>query len=94
MLAQINMRQFNDWREYADLEPFDEQRADLRAASIVQAIWNSRGKRPRGTLKLKDCVLPFESDDAVAQSPERARAQVLQVMTMLMEQHNPKKGKK
>lgn len=82
MLRGMTARQFMEWRAYADLEPFDEERADLRTASIVQAVLNgsvlvaSHGKKP-GRVKLKDCVLRFgtEAQDA-AQPAEKRREQI------------------
>ena len=92
MLASITARQFQEWRAYADLEPFDEERADYRAASIVQAVRNAfRGKRP--PVKLSDCVLPFEPKEVEAPDPAKAREQILQTMKALMAIHNvPKPG--
>jgi len=40
MLRKMGASQFNDWKVYSELEPFDEERADLRAGSIVAAIAN------------------------------------------------------
>ncbi len=101
MLAGISIRQFQEWRAYADLEPFDEVRADLRTAHIVQTLLNLELVRNRKAAKVKlaDCVLRF-GDAAVeeqTQSPEAARRQVHRTMQMLMAIYNeppPKSEKK
>ena len=40
MLRGMTVRQFCEWRAYADAEPFDETRGDLRAAQIVATLIN------------------------------------------------------
>lgn len=96
MLRQISVRQFQEWRAYADLEPFDEKRADLRAASVVQAIRNQVRGKGRPAVKLNDCVLPFD-DDPGARPPsvEAARKQVRQTMDVLVAMFNrPKRARR
>lgn len=41
MLSQMTARQFGEWMEYYGVDPFGEQRADLRSA-IVAATMNNR----------------------------------------------------
>ena len=85
MLRQISIRQFNEWRAYADLEPFDDGRADLRAASIVCALLNVHRAKGKPAVKLKDCVLRFgdEANQNQATTPEQARAQTRLTLEML-----------
>ncbi len=64
MLAELRPGQFEEWRAYADVEPFDEDRADYRAASIVQAIHNHRRRRGQPLVKLVDCLLRFDGREA------------------------------
>jgi len=91
MLAGISMRQFQEWRAYADLEPFDETRADLRSADIVATLLNlfarGKGKPP---FRLMDCVLRFGDESKVQKprTPEQARLQVKRTMDILMAIHN------
>jgi hypothetical protein len=96
MLRGMTTRQFQEWRAYADLEPFDEVRADLRAASIVQTLINvlTRKKGQPG-IKLEDCVLRFRT--APRPTPASAQAEVRRTMEILMLLHNQpakKRGKK
>ena len=100
MLSEISMRQFAEWQAYAQLEPFDEERNDLRAASIVQTLLNLHRKKGRPAYKLKDCALRFvEARPKVLteQAAEEARQEVLKTMDVLMRTYNapePKKVKK
>lgn len=76
--------QFQEWRAYADLEPFDEARADLRAGSIVQAFLNVHRRKGQPQVKLQDCVLRFGVTGEKPKTPEQARAEVGQTMDLLM----------
>jgi hypothetical protein len=38
MLASMSSTQLNEWRAYAQLEPFGEERADLRTAQICALL--------------------------------------------------------
>lgn len=38
MLDQLTPEQFREWQEYERLEPFGEERADLRNGLLIQAI--------------------------------------------------------
>ncbi len=67
-LKRIPIRLFNEWRAYADLEPFDETRQDIRTAQLAKwlaeiyrgmiIIGGAKGVSQE-TLKLEDYVLPF-----------------------------------
>jgi hypothetical protein len=92
MLRGMTVRQFQEWRAYADLEPFDETRADLRSADIVRTLLNLFGRgKGKPAFPLKDCVLRFGADRGNGTkkvTPQEARAQVLRTMQILMAIHN------
>jgi hypothetical protein len=93
MLRGMTTRQFQEWRAYADLEPFDEERADLRAAHIVQTLLNLHRKKGAQPFQLKDCVLRFSPVEASRpSSPEQARAEVRKTMDLLMLIYNAPAG--
>ncbi len=47
-MARCNSRQFAEWQAYYQLEPWGEERADLRAGIIASTIANvNRGKGQR-----------------------------------------------
>jgi len=48
MLAMLPARKLAEWRAYAALEPFDETRADWRAATIAAEVRNSGAIRNAG----------------------------------------------
>lgn len=82
MLATMTAEQFLEWRAYADLEPFDEERADYRAAQVVQTLLNVNRKKGHPVIPLRDCVLQFSSDSTEGAS--RARDDMRASMKVLM----------
>lgn len=55
----MSQKQFREWRVFADLEPFDETRQDIRIAHIVVTLlnlWRGKGKPAIG---IEDVLLPF-----------------------------------
>ena len=95
MLSEISIRQLQEWRAYADLEPFDEERADIRAGTIVQAIRNTNRVRGQAPVKLTDCLLRFVEDEAPQTEDTRARAmaEVKAAMGMMVAQQRKAKRK-
>lgn len=81
----MSARQFHEWRAYADLEPFDEERADIRAGGIAHAIYSVKRRRGQPPIKLMDCVVRFGA--GTAESPktaEQAREEIRKTMDVLM----------
>jgi hypothetical protein len=67
MLAAMPQRVYREWMVYAEMEPWDQQRADWRAAMIASTMANLwRGKKGRRR-KLKDFLPVFK------RSPGRPR---------------------
>lgn len=65
MLASISWKQFNEWAMYAELEPFGEERADIRAGSIVKMLYDLFGrKRGQSTRPLTDFIVKFGDQPA------------------------------
>lgn len=84
MLRTMTAKQFRAWEMYAEMEPFGEERADFRAASIVQMIYNvNRGKGVRA-IKLDQCLLRFgeppESKPAQTSQQQFAMLKILAAM--------------
>lgn len=77
MLRSMTTRQFQEWRHYADLEPFDEERADARAAQVVAAILNTAPNRRKGSraVQIEECLLHYGTPPppAPARTEEEAR---------------------
>lgn len=70
----MSIVQFLEWQEFSRLEPFDESRGDLRAASVVQALVNmnrDRTKHPN-PFSLQRFVLRFGDDPDPDPEPQKA----------------------
>lgn len=59
MLRSMTAVQFREWIEFYRLEPFGEDREDLRIATVVQVLMNVHrdSKRRRQPYSILDCVL-------------------------------------
>lgn len=45
MLSRISSRELSEWLAYSQIEPFGEERADLRAGIVASTVFNvNRGK--------------------------------------------------
>lgn len=62
MLLRLTAKQFRNWEIYYDLEPFGEMRADYRAASITQMLYNvNRGSKQKA-LPITEFLLKYDAD--------------------------------
>ena len=43
--ARCPMREFNQWQRFAEIEPFGEEREDMRAAMICTAVVRAGGAK-------------------------------------------------
>jgi hypothetical protein len=61
MLAEITAEQFVEWVAYSDVEPWGEERADLRAGIIAAEIANTppRFFGKAGKVRPADCMPKF-----------------------------------
>jgi hypothetical protein len=71
MLNEITLDQFREWVAYAELEPFDEWREDVRNAHIVSTIANIVSNK---NFSISDFILKFgdrgESQEEPEEEPE------------------------
>ena len=66
MLAEMTSAQFAEWMAYGQLEPWGEERADLRAGIIASTQANSmRGKKGK-PFKPQDFMPRYEPEDEEA----------------------------
>ena len=73
MMSLMPQRVFREWVAYTELEPWDEQRADWRAAMIahtMHSMW--RGKGPRR--KLTDFLPKFKKQQRLRTPKDALRA--------------------
>ena len=61
MLRSLTAAQFLEWMAYAKVEPFDETRADYRAAQIAQMVLLVNLTKGAKLPTLEELVLKFES---------------------------------
>lgn len=69
MLRSMSWPQLHEWLHYAEIDPFGEDRADLRAARICSILANIH--RPKGAREYspKDFMPDFEA--AARQGPRK-----------------------
>ena len=63
MLSEITSAQFAEWLAYSRIEPWGEERDDLRTgilASMIANMFRDKGKKPA---KPSDFILNFEPED-------------------------------
>jgi len=76
MLGEISSRQFAEWMAYARIEPFGEERADLRAGIVASTIANTNRGRGQKPYKPQQFMPEFEPEDeaaAIAKTIEQLR---------------------
>ncbi len=80
-LQRISSQEISEWIEYYKLEPFGEERADLRAGIVASTTANaSRDRRKRRKpFKPNEFMPRFGTEEPEAQSWERQ----LQIVEML-----------
>jgi hypothetical protein len=88
MERRLTKKRLEEWEAFAALEPwtfFPEARADWRAASIRETVFNVAVAQ-KHRRKLKDFVLPFEEET----KPKRPQtpAEQLEILRVLSIIHN------
>lgn len=77
MLAEISSRQFAEWMAYSRLEPWGEDRDDLRMGIIASTIANAnrgKGSKPLSPADFMPRFEPEDEEEAAAKLIARARA--------------------
>jgi hypothetical protein len=68
MLAEMTSAQFAEWLAYSRIEPWGEEREDLRIgiiASMIANMFREKGKKPA---QPSDFILDFEPEDEDAKT--------------------------
>ena len=82
MLRRLTAKQFRNWELYDELEPFGEVRADYRAASIVQMLYNvNRGPKTKA-ISLQECLLKFGEPAAKKQQSWQSMQAIAKMIAM------------
>lgn len=91
-MSVLSSRQLSEWMAYDRLEPFGEERADLRAGVVASVIANvNRGKKGKA-YSPQDFTLKFgeqEAEEPYKQSTEEMK----KIMMGMAEATKPKKKK-
>lgn len=61
LLTTTTAKELLEWQAYDSIQPFGDERADLRAASIRHAVIAVHAKKKSDQPKLADCMLKFEA---------------------------------
>lgn len=59
LLAQISSAELSEWAAYYRLEPFGDERADLRAGIVASTVANTAQTRKRKAFKPADFMPKF-----------------------------------
>lgn len=84
MLRGMTSKQFHEWVQFAEFEPFGETREDARAASIVRVLMNvhRNTKFHPSPFELHDCVLPGGDAYEEMQKPKQQTWQDMKAIGM------------
>ena len=80
LLARISSRELTEWALYAEMEPFGETRADLRAGIVASTMANLYQKKGSKALAPADFMPKFGPKEA---KEPRSGADLLQTVEML-----------
>lgn len=72
MLSEITSRQFAEWMAYSQLEPWGEERDDLRMGIVASTIANSNRGKGQKPYKPQDFMPSFEQE-----TEEEAQARLI-----------------
>jgi len=74
LLRSLTAKQFHEWMIYAELEPFDEVRGDLRSALIAATIANVNRGKGQTAYTLQDFLLFKEEESPRHQTWQEKKA--------------------
>lgn len=75
MLREMQWREFREWVAFAELEPFDEARNDLRFAHIVATLLNLHRRKGTRAVTVQDVRLLFGDEKEIRrQTPQQQEA--------------------
>lgn len=77
-MAHMSAREFAEWMAYSQIEPWGEERADLRAALICKVLADINTPAGKQRAKLEDFMLKFDRKPA-AQTTEEMIGTVAQI---------------
>lgn len=89
LLARTTSRELSEWMAYFSLDPFGEERADLRAGIVASTIANAQRdpKQRRQPYKPEDFMPDFENRESEDKSPQEIYAMMRTWATLAKEKH-------
>ncbi len=88
-MERCDSRQFAEWRAYHQIEPWGEERADLRAGIIASTIANVNRGKGQKVFTPDDFMPHFNAKPKQPMSEEQMAA----VMTQFTSQHNARNAR-
>ena len=77
MLSMMPYRVYQDWVTYSELEPFGQERADLRAGIIAATIANCLARRKgKPAFRIRDFMPKFDRPPRRKRTPDDMLKQV------------------
>lgn len=72
LLNRISSLELSEWQAFYTIDPFGEERADMRAAMMAANVANAWKDKKQRTFKLKDFMLNFDPPEP--QSTDQMKA--------------------
>lgn len=92
--ARCSVAEFWQWAAYDAVEPFGDQREDLRVAlaayRIAETVWATAGSKKRFPMKLREFMVRLKSQNRRRQSPKEIEAKLM----LFAEAHNRSRARK
>lgn len=86
---EIDSREFAEWMAFGRIEPWGEERDDIRSAMLLQFLFNSfRGEKQKAA-KLEDFLMRFDADGPRKKQTGVEMQNILKQFTAV---HNRKHG--
>jgi hypothetical protein len=78
LLSRISAKELRDWEIFAAVEPFGEERADIRSATICCILANiNRDPKKTSAFEIKDFLPKFDPPEPM--TPDEIKAHLLNI---------------
>jgi hypothetical protein len=94
MCREMTCRQFAGWQYYETLEPFEERRADWRAAHIVATLANIFRAKGGRVHKISEHVLPLDRKEKKPKTSKELKEVAKSIFAMFGGGDDKAKGKR
>jgi hypothetical protein len=82
----MSSREFSEWMAFHDLEPFGEERADLRAGIVASTVANANRdpKKKRKAYKPEDFMPKFKRTTDRQRTPWQSQLKIVEMLNAAM----------